>query len=264
MNESEKVEAIEGLIKEAMDAEEGVLLEFQIGTHYGRPKYVQLTKKGINNTTYDKHGIATITPTWGWSEFKVNRILINDKTGDHVEKYDFTYDGKEFREKEFKDMRDAVALTSCFDNKNRQVFGPVIYKYCVESKVPRIECKDTCGFTDIGWTLPPKYHVSFNKGIQQKFKQNIMKLNSIDCSKTLSKHKKLYEAIKVKNRDVILAYGMIAPFFHALLDHTHLNPFLALYSVKNTTGKSTMAELISKKTWNNYGLLTSTQQKQSI
>lgn len=247
-------------------SEAGKILEFKVGTYYNSPKFVVLRRDGIYsyvekyNKEEEKYYKTNREPLWIWDEFKILRILIDKSSEPEQELYDYKYNGKEYDGETFDEMKHEIAKKSCLKSSNKQIFGQVIYRYIKKIEPPRIDYRQICGFTGDGWIFPDEYYIKFNRGIQKDFKKNIEEMLKIRTEnlKTKEKMRELYNnVLAVEHKDIILAYGAVHPFLFALMSYTRLMPFLALYSNKHTTGKSSGAKLITKRFWNNFDLLTS-------
>lgn len=239
--------------------EDKVLLCFQSDTYHGDPKYTMLRTDGIFSFV-EKYNKKTgefykdqFKPMWAWEKFEILCRLIDDRTEERKELFNFIYDSYTYEEKRFEEMWDIVYKTSCFESSNKQIFGPLIYQYMKKSDIPERILREVCGWTEEdGWVFPPEYYIAFNDGIQRKFKANIKKMYLTEIDKELirKRFRNLYNVIRVSHRDYIFAYAVVAPFFYALLPRTKLSPFLAMHSPGGDTGKSSMLELVTEIFWN--------------
>ncbi|MFW9971145.1 MAG: hypothetical protein ACFFDF_13200 [Candidatus Odinarchaeota archaeon] len=229
---------------------------------YGRKKnsisYADLQSNGIylrtETKTKDNNEIESDPiPLWIWKNLDISMVLLDEKTDEITKKFNFNFNGQNYKEKTFLQMKKEIELTSCIKSGNKQVFGVLIDLYITQNKIPEIKLKRVCGFTNQGWIFPPEYYINFNQGIQDKFKSKITKTikKTIDHSQ-IEHFKKLYRQITADYKDIIFAYGIVAPFLYALKKYTNLQFYLTLYSPIHETGKSAMAYLITKKFWNSF------------
>lgn len=204
-------------------------------------------------TSIDKIGNPheSKSPLWLWDSFNIMKILSDDST--NTDRYDFEYNGKIYKNKEFKQMVEIMSPFSLMSRNNKQILGPLVYAYMKQYKIDQIKYSQICGFTKDGWRLPDNYRINFNDGIQEKIGICIEKMSLMEIDKTLAiqNMKNLYETMHVDNKDLIFAVGTIAPFLYSLKKTVDLHPFFCFYSNLNQTGKSHSAILISKKFWNN-------------
>jgi len=217
--------------------------------------YAELRTNGIYSYTEKttKEGDVYMTeevPLWIWEKFKINMVLSDEKSDETIKKYNFIFNDQEYKEKSFIQMKKEIELVSCIKAGYKQLFGPLINSYLQQNNTPEKTLKRVCGFTEEGWILPPEDYITFNLGIQEKFKGKMIKLMEKTVKEEQIKtFKKLYNIIKADHKDIIFAFGIIAPYMFALKKYTDLSFFLALSSPIHETGKSAMMKLVCTKIW---------------
>lgn len=234
-------------------------LSKQTGYYYSNPRYAELTKEGIRSFVYDekKGEIKKETLLWTWEEFKILHVY---KDEHHELVFDFKYNGNRYRNLGFTEMRDRIAELSLLSSGGRQVFGPLVQLYLTKKELEIKKIHNKCGFTKKGWILPHEKKIKASVEIHAVFQERLKKLGDISLKDDfLERFTAFIDAITVDHRDILLAYGMVAPFFYVLKDYTDLTPYLALYSDKNTTGKSEAADLISYFFWGHTPVLGTTE-----
>lgn len=214
---------------------------------YRQKTKVRQDKQGNQQTTCTSH------PLWQWDSFKVHRVMFQETDHSYREWYDFSIEGKAFRDKEMDAMRDVVAGRALIKSAYKQLFNRFILKYCEGECVPRILVVPVMGFTEDGWRLPPDFHVNASTGTQQKIRSNIEAMTCLPCdAETPVKVKALYNAIASKDKDIVFSIGTVFPFLYALRSKLDLMPWFALGSLTGGTGKSSLGKLITHFWWNNH------------
>ncbi|MFX0102099.1 MAG: hypothetical protein ACFFCS_21210 [Candidatus Hodarchaeota archaeon] len=219
------------------------------------PSGIYLNK--IWDEKYDNSGTPyipepTIDRVWQWDDFKITTVLIKKDKSDREERYNFTWNGDEYRDFTLKEMRDRMFDKCCLGHKYKIIFGVLISKYVKEHDIPRKEYSPLCGFSRDGWRLPGKFWIKFTQGIQQSQRENIEEMMSINVdSQQARKYMKiLYNSIYIEHKDIFFARSMVMPFLYSLRERTSLIPWLSTGSSFGGTGKSSMLKTMTTKIWN--------------
>lgn len=226
-----------------------------------------MTNKGIDKEVIRQtnQGVeTTVTILWAWDSYQITDVVRERAGGEPVYYFNYVYNGDVFAGKTIEQMRDAMAPTACRAiGVAKTVFGGLVMEY-VKKYIPVIhEFEGKCGFTMDGWRLPDKHHLRFLPGVQDQVKAEISKMARMVVHDHEAKEmmKALYEAVSLKHKDILFAWGMAAPYFHALIGYTNIMPVLSLGSAIGNTGKTPAAEIITTLWWNNlpHGYLSADQ-----
>ncbi|TFG20212.1 MAG: hypothetical protein EU530_03815 [Promethearchaeota archaeon] len=212
-------------------------------------KTVYLTKDGIVDSTGKYYW------TWEPDSFIIERIF--NYTNGEI-RLDFSINGDTYykipfgtNSKKGRDLADIVYKKAGISGKNYiNILLPQLLK---DVSIPNVPVVSICGFRKNGWQLPPFVEIESKSGIKQQAIKCIHKAMQQKINrKTARKYaKELYSAISTQHKDILLAWAMIAPFFDALLDDTNLRPCLILQG-DNSTRKTQIATVLTKKIWGNF------------
>lgn len=191
---------------------------------------------------------------WAWDSFQITDV-VREFVGDEPTYYfNYVFNKDLYTGKTIEQMRDAMAPTACRAiGVAKVIFGPLIQEY-VKKYIPVIkDYHGICGFTTDGWVLPDKYYIRFLPGLQSKIKTELTKMARMTVHEHEAREmmQTLYKVVCIKHKDIIFAWGMAAPFFHALVQYTNIMPVLSLGSTIGNTGKTPAAELVTTLWWNN-------------
>lgn len=227
-------------------------------TASGETKYV-LHNKGIDKATERLSPEGALQeihdPLWAWESFRIHDIMREVVDGEPKYYYRYTYNGDVYANKTLEQMRDEMYITAGRSmGVAKQIFGPLVLEYC-KQYIPKIaEYESRCGFTrDRGWVLPDAYHIRFLRGQQSKCRAGLTRMSKMLIHEHEAREmmKELYDGVSIRYKDVLFAWGAIAPFMHALVDHTGIMPIMSLGSIIGTTGKTPAAELVTSLIWDN-------------
>jgi hypothetical protein len=102
-----------------------------------------------------------------------------------------------------------------------------------------------CGFNN-GWKLSSDIVEMPNSDIVKSIRNNIFNISTEFNDDALETFKHLYEMTEIKYKEIIVAYGLVAPFLYDLSKYYSLIPHLHLIG-KSNSGKTSMARLITNK-----------------
>lgn len=194
---------------------------------------------------------------WFWDSFIIERIY---KYPNGEKRIDFNLNGVKYHKIPFgsktKTGIDIVKLAKDIACISKPNYLHILLHQLLNdanSKIPFTPVVSKCGFTLNRWQIPPDFEFESKSGIKQLCIKNIQKAMQQQVNqKTAWKYaRELYNATSVEDKDILFAWMMIAPFFDALLDETDLRPCLILEG-DNSTGKTQIAKLITKKIWGNF------------
>ena len=233
------------------------LMKFYM-SYKGSNQFSVMGEKGICLRKIFKDGDETEKACWSWKEFSIESQIIS-KTS-KKEYYKFSWDNEDYPPLSLKDMRNLMEIKCNLGGSiGKNIFGPMVNEYCNVNNIPIVEGVELCGW-DNGWILPSEHYIiDGNSEILKGFYDNIGVMNNHIYDPTMPhQFRELYDSIGVRYRDVILAFGMIAPFMFSIMDETDFLMFLGLYSNKNQSGKTYMGQMITKKFWGHSENLNST------
>lgn len=198
------------------------------------------------------------TEIWKMKDFKIDTVLIETTRYETNYRYIFKYKGNMYRDKTFTEMKEDIAQTSLMQSKYKQIFGVLIDEYIQQQNIPKMPYSPVLGFTIDGWRFPDKYYIKATTAIQKEVRDNIEGIFglTIDEAQANEYMKLIYNAVSLKYKDVLFAYSMVSPFLYALRSYTDLICWVSLGSDEGGTGKTKMCELMTKKIWNNYDILS--------
>jgi hypothetical protein len=216
----------------------------------------RIHEKGITKRTIyfgKEEDVITDTEIWIWKDFKILNVLKDASETQTIYRYNYIFNGDIFLDKTLVEMRDFIYDGHCKSTgKDKQIFGPLIHHYVNAANIQVMEYSPECGFTRHGWRMPDKYYIKFSD-LQSKIKRGLDAMLNMKVIDDEAKFlmRELYESVSLKYKDVIFAYGAIAPFLYALRDYTDLMPWMSLYSIIGGTGKTPAGVMITQKIWFN-------------
>ena len=212
-----------------------------------------LSETGLSETQYSrsksKYHLKKSESIAACENFSVDSVL--SEKDDKIDTcYDITLNGTCYFNKTVKEIVGIFKNKVAVSNKVFNILGTMMAGYARKYNVPVIPYSEVCGFAENGWNMPPENHFNF-VGLLKKIEPKMREMcdMKVTKSKAVEYMKTVYEAINVKYKDIILAGSMFLPFAYALKKITDLSPWIMLQG-SHTAGKTTFAELITKKFWN--------------
>lgn len=196
------------------------------------------------------------TLIYKWRKFIVESKYYHKQGSNSIWKFNYQIEKESFKNHTFKQMKNILNI-HCYQaiKGGRATITNVLFQHLHNNLILDITAsiRPVIGFTQEGWTLPSqKYNFIRDEGFLREVLENITKIVhlKINPEKAISMMNKIYDLTTIQYKDIIFAYGMVAPFLYALRSKIRIMPILALGGLKDT-GKSTIAELITSKLWGN-------------
>lgn len=246
-------------------AEERRLLQIPLKPEVELPRNALITIKSSDTREYelgdngilqidthasDKGDSVTQEYLWKWDSLKVLMHFTQTSIFGETDRFNFEIDGKVFKGRTIAEFQREVFAEHHLGGVP-SIFGTCLSEYIKKSNIPVATFSEVCGFDIDGWHLPPHYHFDFRIGIHAEYYENIEKMMSIEIDPAQARQymRDLYDAITVKGKDRVFAWGLYSVFAYALRSVIHYMFYLGLLSNVPQTGKTTIAESITCKWW---------------
>lgn len=206
--------------------------------------YIHITIKTEEGERYDYDWC------YRWIHFQVlqkYQLQLGAK-GEKLWHYDAIIEDTPLFNVNFDELKDEIAKHASQGNGKDRI-TVVLKQYVMSNLVPEIEMETVCGFTKNGWRFPPSYRFVAPDAMIGEIHHNLeIAMQQVVDLDLPNKLRILWEETTFQYKDIAFAYGCIAPFMYALLDHVNLRIFLALGGRKER-GKTKFCEMISNKWW---------------
>jgi hypothetical protein len=210
-----------------------------------------LYNQGIIQFLIKVDGTEDWKEVYTWNNFKfTGRYLQNH--ADKPEYYvNFDLDGLHYYNFSIKDLKKILFEHHLNFGTGKYALNKLIALTFKKVKIKEIEVREVMGFTD-KWTLPTDYYfdmLNFRREARENFKA--VCTMKIDAEDIVKKYRALFNATTIEHRDLVYAYGEVAPFLYAFRDKIGLLPILGLNGPAQL-GKTWLAKIHTVKKWHTF------------
>lgn len=160
--------------------------------------------------------------------------------------YNFDFDGKSYYSYNYNQMLN-ILKSKCGLSKAEKYSNILLPKFIdsVDIEDYTENFSQYCGYND-GWKLDSSCVEMPNQTSVQNNRNRIFNLNMTPNKEQIDIFHKLYNMTSIKYKDIIIAYGLVAPMLYDLKKYYSVAPHLYLIGAINS-GKTSMAKLITMK-----------------
>ena len=192
------------------------------------------------------------TQVYSWDNFKFTGKYLKN----HIDKpeyyVNFDLDGLHYYNISIKDLKKILITNHLNFGNGKYSLNRLISLTFKFVPIKEIEVKEVMGFTAEGWMLPTEYYfdmLNFRREARENFKR--VCLMDIDEKNIVKKYKALYDETTIQHKDLVYAYGEVAPFLYAFRDKIGLLPILSLNGPAQL-GKTWLAKIHTVKKWHTF------------